>query len=454
MKIKRNLSGQALIRTLREEFKVLPDSRLNPKISIEDAAMSAFAIFKLKFPSLLEFDKQRVNKNRAHNIKSIFGIKHIPSDTQMRTILDKVPHFELFKVFKTIFSLLQKEKVLNDFKYHIPGAGDFFINPVDGTGIFSSTKIKCDCCLVRENKTTLEQVDDEDVKLVFHHQMLGSGIVHPDKKVVIPMSPEPILLQDGANKNDCESTAIKRYLFRLKDEHPRLSFLIGTDALHSNTPMLKLIKALGWSYLTMLKPRSHKYCFEEFGKNKETKNLIVEDIIGDKVKKKRKRIYTYLNQVKLFQKGFNVNVLDFQEIITWENKGPQKKVVHMTWATDITINSNNVFELMRAGRARWKDENEIFNTLKNQGYHLEHNYGHGKENLASNFSMFANLAFLVDQIEELSCSLYQTARKEMRTKYGLWNRVQVIIDILEFNSWTELLNSIAFKTKYIPANTS
>jgi len=456
MKTKINLSGQSLICNLKKQFEELPDARTNSKISIADAAMSAFAVFKLKFPSLLEFDKHRKCDSRSHNLKSIFGIKNIPSDTQMRTVLDKIPYFELFKIFKKIFSLLQREKVISQFKYNIPGAGDFYLNPVDGTGIFSSTKIKCDCCLVSEIKSTLDEVDDDDVKLLYHHQMLGSGIVHPDKKLVIPMAPEPIRLQDGASKNDCETNAMKRYLYRLKDEHPQLSFLIGTDALHTNTPMLTLIRSLGWSYLTMLKPGSHKGSFKEFESRKdERRTITIEDEIGEKVIKKRKRIYTYLNRVNLTKEEFKINFLDFREVITWENKkGPQKKEVHFSWATDIHISDENVFELMKAGRARWKDENEIFNTLKNQGYHLEHNYGHGKENLAANFAIFANLAFLVDQIEELSCTLYQKARETMRTKYGLWERIRVMIQILDFESWTELINAIAFDIKYKPPDSS
>jgi hypothetical protein len=206
----------------------------------------------------------------------------------------------------------------------------------------------------------------------------------------------------------------------------------------------------------MLKPKSHKLSFKEFEDREDERiTIIVEDEFGIKIIKKRKRIYTFLNGVNLTQKEFQINMLNFKEVITWENnKGSQKKEVNFSWATDILITKENFFELMRAGRARWKDENEIFNTLKNQGYHLEHNYGHGKENLAANFAIFANLAFLIDQIEELSCPLYQKARETMRTKYGLWDRIRVMIQILKFDSWTELINAIAFNIQAKLINTS
>ncbi len=67
---------------------------------------------------------------------------------------------------------------------------------------------------------------------------------------------------------------------------------------------------------------------------------------------------------------------------------------------------------MRAGRARWRIENETFNTLKNQGYHFEHNYGHGNENLCSVMTMLMMLAFLIDQVQQLCCKVYQDARKK------------------------------------------
>jgi hypothetical protein len=62
--------------------------------------------------------------------------------------------------------------------------------------------------------------------------------------------------------------------------------------------------------------------------------------------------------------------------------GELKLTYRSSWITDFTVCKNNVAELVRNARTRWKIENECFNNLKNQGYHLEHNYGHGSENLS------------------------------------------------------------------------
>ena len=94
---------------------------------------------------------------------------------------------------------------------------------------------------------------------------------------------------------------------------------------------------------------------------------------------------------------------------------------------------------MRGGRARWKIENETFDTLKNQGYHLEHNYGHGEQNLSVVLALLMMLAFLVDQVQQLSCPVFWAAWNKMKTKCQLWEEIRRHFRTLLFDSMTELL---------------
>ena len=94
-----------------------------------------------------------------------------------------------------------------------------------------------------------------------------------------------------------------------------------------------------------------------------------------------------------------VNFIEYWEL------GPDQ-VQHFSWVTDLRVSKRNVYKLMRGGRARWKIENETFNTLKNQGYNFEHNYGHGEQHLSVVFAMLMMLAFLVDQTQQLCCALF------------------------------------------------
>jgi len=123
-----------------------------------------------------------------------------------------------------------------------------------------------------------------------------------------------------------------------------------------------------------------------------------------------------------------INKIHQQKKVTfveyWEENSKTGKTQHFTWITDLTINEDNVFHFMRGARARWKIENETFNTLKNQGYHFEHNFGLGKKYLSEIFVLLMMLAFLIDQIQQLCCPLFQAAWKRYKTKRSLWEKVR------------------------------
>ena len=95
-------------------------------------------------------------------------------------------------------------------------------------------------------------------------------------------------------------------------------------------------------------------------------------------------------------------------------------------------------KVMRGGRARWKIENETFNTLKNQGYNFEHNYGHGKKYLATVLSFIMLIAFLVDQIQQRTCKIFRAVWKKTRTKIKLWENIRAVFKLRICKSMTEL----------------
>ena len=118
--------------------------------------------------------------------------------------------------------------------------------------------------------------------------------------------------------------------------------------------------------------------------------------------------------------------------------------------TDLELNRSNVFKIMKGARARWKIENETFNTLKNQGYNFEHNFGHGKHNLCSVFGFLMLLAFMVDQIQELSCPLFQAALEKLGRRSYLWERIRSAFFVTIIKSWEALYLYIARKLKSPP----
>ena len=206
---RKHLSADALFRLVRSGFATIPDYRLSETdISLTDALMSAFAMFSLKSPSLLAFDKERAEGN----LHTIYGIERVPCDTHMRERLDPVSPESLRPLFQSIFRQLQRGKALEPMAF----LDGHYLVALDGTGYFSSKQIHCASCLHKVHRNG---------SITYYHQMLGAAIIHPDVRAVIPLMPEPIVKQDGARKNDCERNAAKRFVAKLRQDHPHLNSL-------------------------------------------------------------------------------------------------------------------------------------------------------------------------------------------------------------------------------------
>jgi len=132
-----------------------------------------------------------------------------------------------------------------------------------------------------------------------------------------------------------------------------------------------------------------------------------------------------------------VNFIEYWEI------GPDQ-VQHFSWVTDLRVNKRNVSTLMRGGRARWKIENETFNTLKNQGYNFEHNYGHGEQHLSVVFATIMLLAFLVDQTQQLCCALFRAVWAKLGSKRLLWERLRALFYDYRLESMRELFEALFY----------
>jgi len=244
---------------------------------------------------------------------------------------------------------------------------------------------------------------------------------------VIPLAPEPILKSDGTKKNDCERNAAKRLLQHIRREHPHLKFIIVEDGLSSNGPHIRLLKALNMRFILGIKPKDHTFLFDWVN---HSECIEYEQTDSDGTKHR----YRFINGIPLNDANFDlaVNFLEY-----WEIK-PDGKEQHFSWVTDIKLSVNNVKQVMKGGRARWKIENETFNTLKNQGYHFEHNFGHGNKNLCTVFAFLMMLAFLIDQVQQLCCCLFQNALRARKRKKYLWEALRNIFIIFIFKRWEDL----------------
>jgi len=423
-KVRKHLSADALFGLVRNGFAHIPDYRLSETdIALADALMSAFALFSLKAPSLLAFDKERAEGN----LHTIYGIERVPCDTHMREILDPVSPKVLRPVFKSLFRQLQRGKALEAMTF----LDGHYLLALDGTEYFSSKTIHCASCLHRVHRNGA---------ITYAHQMLGAAIIHPDQRAVIPLMPEPIVNCDGTDKNDCERNAAKRFVAKLRQDHPHLKFIVTEDSLSSNAPHIETLHNYGCHYLLGVKEGDHTYLFQQVEAAEHAGRVTYyerHDRAAGLVHR-----FRFINDVPLNASNPDVRV-NFIEY--WEMS--DNKVQHFSWVTDLWVNKRNVFHLMRGGRARWKIENETFNTLKNQGYNFEHNYGHGEQHLSVVFAMLMMLAFLVDQAQQLCCALFQAVWAKLGSKRRLWERMRALFYTYALASMRQLFEALLYGLK-------
>lgn len=431
---RKSLSLPGLLQAVRKEFESIPDDKKSSTIPLVDHLMSGLAVFGLKFPSLLQFDRGRDDEIIRHNLQTLYGIAQAPCDTYLRERLDDIdPARYLRKPFTKAFHLLQRGKGLEDFTY----LDGHYLLSVDGTGYFSSDQIHCENCCAKHH---------QDGRTTYYHQMLGAVLVHPDHKEVFPLAPEPILKQDGATKNDCERNAAKRLLTDVRREHPHLKLIVVEDALASNGPHIRHLQALNLRFILGAKASDHTYLFDWVDTSKQTQHYEYTDQAGTHHR------FRFLNGVPLNDANYDLEV-NFIEY--WETKA-SGKIQHFSWVTDIPITPERLISLMRAGRARWRIENETFNTLKNHGYHFEHNFGHGDQHLSTVMAYLMMLAFLLDQIQQRCCGLFQRAMEKEKYRRYFWEKVRSLFMHYLIPHWQALYHGIAdgLKPTVIPHDTS
>lgn len=422
---KKDLKFGSLLEVFRDAVLEISDTRHREKITytLPDIYLSAFALFYLQDPSLLEFQRRCLEQANQSNLSTVFGVDAIPSDTQLRDVIDRHENEPITHVYRQYFHRLQRGKQLESYRF----LGDSYLIIIDGSEYFTSESIHCTKCLTKTGK--------KDGITRFHHQILQGTLVHPDKKEVIPLAPEFIRNSDGSEKQDCERNAGKRLVHRIKRDHPHLPVIIAGDSLYSNTPFLRELQACGFSYLLVAKPTDHKSLYKDITGLRKGGLL---DTSTRTEKNGREYVYEWVNGIDLTAGADSVQV-NFCSLRIIRNG----KVTYQNgWITDRELTKENIEEIVHGGRARWKIENEGFNTLKNHGYHLEHNFGHGTNNLSETFFLLNLLAFFFHQIFQMCDRLYQETRSRFSARREFWNCIRSTFRLFIFRSWEELLERI------------
>jgi len=413
-----------LVEHLRSVVERFPDERTGSETvySMADAALGAFSVFFTQSPSFLDFQRTLQVVKGCNNALSLFGITQIPSDNQTRNLLDPVPPGAVFPVFAAVVDALHDGGHLQAYRSI---NGDLLV-AMDGTQYFSSAKIHCPQCSVTEhsNGTT-----------IYSHSVVTPVIVAPGNPRVIPLEPEFITPQDGHEKQDCENAAAKRWLGQFGARYRPLGITILGDDLYCKQPVCEAIRQEGLNFILVCKPDSHKTLYEwvaGLAATGDVQTLTVERRQG---KHSYTDSYRFVSQVPL-RDGNDALEVNWCELTTTRHDG--KVVYQNAFATNHAITAANVAEIVRAGRARWKVENENNNTLKTKGYNLTHNFGHGKQHLSALLATLNLLAFLFHTLLELLDSSYQCLRQFLPRK-TFFDDLRALTRYLCFDSWEALM---------------
>ena len=299
---------------------------------------------------------------------------------------------------------------------------------LDGTEYHCSRDVHCPNCSHRKRGKD---------KTEYFHTLLAATVVAPGHNRAVPLEPEFIMPQDGDEKQDCESRAARRWLAAHGARYRRFDPVYLGDDLFSRQPICEAVLAEGGHFLFVCKPDSHP-AIEDFRAGMALETLSERTRRGKKWTTYR---YQWLCGVPLRGDAeaiavnwFSVEISDDKGAVTYRN----------SFITDIAVHRATVVAMVAAGRARWKVENEAFNTLKTKGYNLEHTFGHGQQHLSSVLAILNLLAFACHTVCDLADRAWKAARRELVTRQGFFHTIVALTKYLVFPSWDNLLGTMAF----------
>jgi hypothetical protein len=415
---------ESLIAELKGVCAGLPDQRKglrrDGEYTMADIGLSAFSVFFMGSPSFLGHQRALAEGHGRSNCQTLFGMTAIPTDAYIRRMLDGAPPGAFDPLF---FKAIATEGVLDPFR-RLDGR---VLIALDGTECFCSRKIHCPRCSTRKRS---------DGGTEYFHSFLGASIVAPGHQQVLPLPPEFIAPQDGAEKQDCERNAAKRWLFRHGPAVRSLRPVCLGDDLFACQPIAAAVQQAGGNFIFTCKPASHQ--------------TITEYLAGAELEEHRQTVVTRGKRTTTIYRWLSavpMRATDDALIVNWFCieilNGKGKRTYYNSLVTDLPVTAGTVAELAACGRARWKIENETFNVLKSNRYNLEHNFGHGKETLASVLVTLNLLAFAFHTAARLAVLAWREAVIARGATYRFFEHLRTVTAYVVFETWDHLLRSIA-----------
>jgi hypothetical protein len=419
------LAFEQFVQAFRATVATFPDQRQgkNKPYALVDAALGALAVFFTQSPSFLAYQRDMTARKGQSNAHTLFGLHAIPTDNQIRILLDPVRPELRVPLFQHALARLEQTGHLAAFR----SWQHRLLVALDGTQYFSSQKISCPHCSTQHHPTGA----------TYSHRMLTPVIVAPGQDKVLPLPPEFIVPQDGQDKQDCENAAAKRWLRQYAQYYRAYGITILGDDLYSNHPMCEVLVEAHVPFILVCKPDSHPTLYEELAHRELGQDL--HQVIQRHYTPQGLVLYPYRYASQLpLRATDDAEQVKWCELTITPEQGP--RLYQNAFITQEPITRKTVAQLVTAGRTRWKVENENNNTLKTKGYHLEHNFGHGKQHLASLLATFNILAFLLHTLLDLLDAKYRLVRQTLVSRKTFFDDLRALTRYICFASWAHLLD--------------
>lgn len=422
-----SLNLASLLATLDDTIDELSDPRRPSNAtsySLRDAVLGAFSAFFMQSESFLAHQRHMNSRSGKDNAQSLFGLVQIPSVAQIRNILDQIAAQQLCPVFERLYQTLQRQGHLEPFKV-LEGS---LLVALDGTDYYSSQKVSCPCCSKRTSGKGV---------VTYSHKALLPVIVSPTQTSVISLPPAFITPQDGHAKQDCEQTAAKRWISSAVKLFKGQAVTLLGDDLFSRQPMCEAALESDFSFIFVCLPESHPALYDWIAFNQKNGNVKQREQIKRNGKTDELWQLRYLNDVPLRSQAPTLSVNWCELTVTRQSDG--KVLYFNSWGTDHPLTDETVVDVAQSGRCRWKTENENHNVLKTKGYHLEHNFGHGKQHLSAFLLALNLIAFLFHTVLHLTNDPYQQIRRIRDTRKGFFQDILALTKYVWFESWDALI---------------
>lgn len=369
---------------LTSMFSSLTDKRHKSYITykMRTIIMTRLLALLCGITTMTEINNEFNSEQAIANLSKICNqnLKEIPDWQTIQDVIEQLDYNEIDNIRKYMFKALLRSKMFDKFRY------DGYIQLiVDATGLTALDYNLNGNCLTRTR----------DGKIKYYKYVLEVKVVFFN--MVISIDSEWIENTNSnteKEKQDCEVKAFKRMAPRIKNNYPKLKFIITGDALYATDPMMNICENYNWKYIFNLKPDRLKEVAYQFEGNIKLEN--------------ETNLSNYYLSTNIYHKKHCLNAIKYEEL-------QNNKLVSFRYVTNLNINNDNIKDIVTMGRRRWKIENEGFNEQKNGSFNISHLCSHFDNALKIHY-LFIQIAHTIRQLLELGSLVYKEVKKFVTKK--------------------------------------